>query len=755
MAFSKRPGVLGVDPKLIIVFELGPSIDLDEFRKSGLQVVDSSDKQVVVAFADDPQLASFRERLDAYASGVPEGQKSEPHAQFFDAIDELRPFGPDDRVTDGLKQTLTEAHEEDLRLDIECWHPGDAAVGSEWLAEVRAGVVAGGGRVADSMIHDGVRLLLLRVYMPATRVMELAELDAIARIDLLPSPALPLPKLHDLSVEDLPPVLAPNANSPIVGIVDSGVASGHHLIGPAIVASDAVGTGLSEDQDEHGHGTMVASLLLYGDLQQTIVSGRPPRPLCWIASARVLDANNQFPVNDLWERDLAEAIQWCANQGAKIVNLAVGDERTPYLPPRQMSAAAIVDDLARRLGIVTIVPTGNSRPVDYLPKIDEEATQNYPEALLGDDQTGLLDPGTSLLSLTVGGITDASASGGQSGRESVNKHPMGQPDWPSPITRSGPGPGDAIKPEVVEKAGTLGIENGRLVSNDPELGVIGARAEAGRLLNWDIGTSYAVPLVSRVAAAIVARFPEFDADLVRALTLLSSDRIDFAGNFDGGNADRLRAERALLGYGRPSIPRAIESTSHRAILVANDQMPIDGVHIYKIPVPSTFYESGGKRGVEVSLAFSPPTRVRRLDYLASRMEFHLVKGLPVEEVVEVFATVQGEDLADESDEVGTRPLTPSQLGSYAVKLEPGTETRSRGANQLGRKIFHQRLDSERDDPMFLVVRNVNRWDDQGGVQPYSLAVALWRDVQHAEVHAELEAELEAVVEIPIEIELEA
>ena len=392
MQFSQRSRVLGIDPKLVLVFELGPSVDVDEFRRSGLHVVDSSDKHVVVAFADDPELAAFHERVDAYSAGAPEGQKSEPYGSFFDAIDNLRPFGPDDRVTAALRQAITDSQEDVLRLDVECWHPGDVALRSEWLAEVQAGVEVAGGRVADTMVLDGVGLLLLRAYMPASRVMELAELDAIARIDILPSPALPLPMLHNLSIKDLPQVMEPDASSPIVGIVDSGVASGHHLVGPAVFASDAIGTGLSEDQDEHGHGTMVASLLLHGNVQRLIDRGLPTRPLCRIVSARVLDADNNFPIEDLWERDLVEAIQWCAAQGARIVNLSIGDRRSPFVPPRQMSAAAVVDDLARRLGIVTIVPTGNSRPADYMSASDEAATQTYPASLHGDGQSGLLDP---------------------------------------------------------------------------------------------------------------------------------------------------------------------------------------------------------------------------------------------------------------------------------------------------------------------------------------------------------------------------
>jgi hypothetical protein len=151
------------------------------------------------------------------------------------------------------------------------------------------------------------------------------------------------------------------------------------------------------------------------------------------------------------------------------------------------------------------------------------------------------------------------------------------------------------------------------------------------------------------------------------------------------------------------------------------------------------------------------------------MEFHLVKGLALEEITEVFARIEGEDLEDDdgsanqadggSDEdadsvADKRPPTPSELKSHLVKLEPSTQVRSRGANQLGRRVFSQRLKPERDDPMFIVVRNTNRWEDSGATEHYSLSVALWRDDDHQGLHAELEAQLEAVVELPVEVELE-
>jgi len=155
--------------------------------------------------------------------------------------------------------------------------------------------------------------------------------------------------------------------------------------------------------------------------------------------------------------------------------------------------------------------------------------------------------------------------------------------------------------------------------------------------------------------------------------------------------------------------------------------------------------------LDIALAYSPPTRVRRLDYMASGMEYHLVKGLPLDEVAEVFARVgEQEDRGEEGEDA---IASASGLGSNLVKLVPTTQTRSRGTNQLGRRVFHHRLNAS-DEPMFLVVRNINRWDDDTARQPYALAVALWRDEGRPELHAELQALLETEVELPVEIEIE-
>ena len=759
MRHQARPAVLGVDPRLVIVIELGGPVASDEFRRAGLQVLDAADKAVVVAFADDPQMAGFLQRLDECAGGIPPGHTSEPYAAFVDAIDAVRALGPDDRMTEALGEIVAQtAPESELRLDVELWHPGDRPRADAWTDLLRKAVTTAGGRITDAYASDQAGVILARVYAPAGRIRELAGLDVIARLDVLPRPALTSPQLFALDFDHLPTVDPPSLTAPIVGLIDSGIASGHPLIGPAVLAAEALSPDITDGEDRNGHGTMVAGLLLHGPIESVINGGVRARPICRLLSVAVLDEDGLFPDDRLWERDLIDAVEWCASQGARIINLSVGDRRRPLRTPRQQPAAALVDEAARRLGLVVIVAAGNTHPTDYLGTIQSDCLLGYPAALLTDGATGVLDPGTAALALTVGGLNDAAAAGGYAGRETVTRRPFGQPGWPSPVTRRGPGVSASVKPELVERAGTLALESGRIVS-DPELSVISSLLRPGLLLGFDLGTSFAAPLVTRVAAAVQARYPDFGPNLTRALVLLSAEGNAFEEQIEGTPAVRRNQARQLLGYGRPSIARAAESTSHRVTLIAEGAIPMNGVHIYEIPTPSSFFKSGGRRGIDVALAFDPRTRSSRLDYTSSKIEFLLYRGIPLDEVTELVARAEGEDvdLEGEDEADGSEASTPPSgaARSQAVKLQPANTIRSRGTNQLGRVEFAQRLDPTKHAPTFLVVRNVNRWEDATATQNYGLAIALWRTEGQPELYAELEAQLEVVLEVPIEVELEA
>ena len=343
----------------------------------------------------------------------------------------------------------------------------------------------------------------------------------------------------------------------------------------------------------------------------------------------------------------------------------------------------------------------------------------------------------------------------------------------------------AIKPELVAPSGTHGYEPGRIVT-DTELSVVAAWAGiSGRILGADLGTSYATALVARVALGVLARYPDFSANLTRALVLLGAqptwngDELEITGAVQPG-AKKREAVRQLVGYGQPTLESALEVTAHRAVLIAEASIPMDGVHVYDLPIPSSFYQSGGRRYLDVALAFDPPARSQRLDYLGNKIEFYVVRNIEIDELVDVFAKFSDQDLEDDEeppnidgagndhpgapdadaiDDEGdtTPPRQPGiseALGSRLIKLDTTLSERSRSANQRGSVMFSQRWNDSAAGKTYIVVRSVNRWCDNSLIQPYALTVSLRRDAEQAEIYTELAAQLEAVIEVEPELEVE-
>lgn len=769
LAYTRRRAKLGVDPRLVLVFELNSDVDLEEFRKADLVVLDSGESKVVIAFATDPQLAAFQERLSRYRDAEVGPESQPPLFGFFDAIDDTRELSAADRMTPRLREALPAAEEgTEMRLDVECWHPGEeqAALGREWVNEVQSAIAAAGGRVADSYVNAAAGLGLLRAYVVADQVPSVAELDQIARVDLIPQPLMWPSDIYTLDSEQLPQVTAPPATAPVVGVVDSGVASAHPLLGPALEGVEVLDGLFPDGEDESGHGTRIASLVLHGRLDEAVARGGPLRPFCKVLSVRVLDAEDQFPLEVLWEKELEKAIRYCAGAGARVINVSIADDGSIYRAPRATPVAALLDQLARELQLVLVVSAGNV-PVAAYADSSSEIAETYPLILRDAAEAALTDPAPAALAITVGATAISDAGGATPSSEVASRIPLGRPEWPSPFSRHGPGIAGAIKPELSAPGGSLAFEHSmqRLVS-DPELQVVAAGGgnfkARQRRLETCVGTSYAAPLVARVAAAVVSEHPEASPNLVRSLVLQSRKASRFVDALESGTeGERRDLALDLVGYGSPDLADAIASSDHRAVLVAQDAIPMEGVHIFEVPIPQSFFESGGTRGITVALAYDPPTRARRLDYLASRMEFLLFRGVHLELLERLILKASSEELETldgrdgeegertESDRVDS-PQKLSDLSSkQRIPLQPSGKRRSRGANQLAGKTWSQKLSPEDGDHFLLVVKNTNRWDDDHAVQTYAVSVVFERDDRHPALYADLEAQLR------VEVELEA
>jgi hypothetical protein len=109
----------------------------------------------------------------------------------------------------------------------------------------------------------------------------------------------------------------------------------------------------------------------------------------------------------------------------------------------------------------------------------------------------------------------------------------------------------------------------------------------------------------------------------------------------------------------------MDSSDRRVCLVAQGSLELDCFTVYEVPVPPEFCSAPGKKTISVALAFDPPVRRRRAEYLGVEMSFRLIRGRSLEQVVAAYKTLA----PDEEPERAIR-------GRFLVKLEPPEASRS-------------------------------------------------------------------------------
>ncbi|MEE6296615.1 S8 family peptidase [Georgenia wangjunii] len=778
---ASRRNVLGVSPENVAVFEFSAPPDESRLSGAGLTVLEWFTDRVVVTAPGDPGMAGLIERLDQYQTGprpavaatdgdpsaegtVDNGEadappRPAPHQGLFDVIEHVRALSMDEVLTPAAKEAIASGSmTETLTLDLQCWCPEDEKDARLRQERTMAAVKAGGGSVLDKTLRHRSGLSLIRVDVTASLASELVQLPDVRRVDRLPRPARTHAEAIRGGADLLPLALAPARDSPLIAIVDSGVRSSHPLLSPAFVGSFAVQS-LEAERDGSGHGTFVASLALYGSLEPLLDRpSEPVTPAGRLLSVRVLADNNEFPQTELWENDLLWALETAAAEGARIINLSIGDPRRPYVPARPTPLAAAIDEVIRRLDLVVVISTGNTTA-----HIHDIETQNYDftARLLDFDDTGMLDPATSALALTVGALGSDDGQGAREARTNIDARPFGAANVPSPLTRRGPGASNMIKPELAAPGGHLvHIDADRYPRLSVSTGVLGANGtDPDKVLSVDVGTSYAAPLVSYIAARALGANPGLSSRGVRALVLSSIHPL--GPYLLPANASSAEQQRRLNGYGRADAERAAHSSDHRAVLVAEESLQVDNVHLYVVPIPSSFFDSSGWRRVTVAVAFDPETRSTRLNYLGSRMQVHVYRGVTVNAVADAYlaerqAPVSAQEVAEDDSPDDARVTGPAAIAQFQLELQPVPKFRSRGAHLYGTALRKTRLDRSDGEEYVIAVQSLNRWRPPESIDRYALAVVLERDRDHAPIYGELFAalDIETLAEVQAEVRLQ-
>jgi Subtilase family len=748
----RKTPIAGIEPHLVFHVPLVQGADTTEVSKlfvtAGFSIVSVTPKRAVVAFKDDDDLSKFRAKIRTYKKGPKEGINPTTGAPYAsttaDVLEVIDPeqmslWGRIDRIGPGLAKEIGEDAtrinpDQRFIVEIELWHPGSSTAAADLLNEVRRVVRYGQsneGRWLDS--YTGDMLLLAKVSVSGMVLDKLLDLDAVAEIDLPPVASFDSARAANLTARDFPRPPRPPANGPRVCIIDSGITTNHPLLAANIGHAEAILTQRTSPADLHGHGTMVGGIAVFGDIRACYENRSFSSPII-LFSARVLNDQNKFDDEKLIINQMRGAIETFSQEpyDCRVFNISLGSDE-PALGngrDRQTKWAETLDVIARELKVLLVVSAGNYNDcVGGNPSDAEGTLREYPTLLLSPPAR-LCDPATSAIAITVGSLAQHRAVELRRGPQANDiSRSVSSENQPTLTTRAGPGVNGAIKPELVHYGGNLvfrGFGNTRRIGVEPGTAVMSfSNQPTQRLFAYDVGTSFAAPRVSRLAALLHYELREQlgqdpHPNLLRAILANSASIPDESVNLLSQHIDGHAAIK-VCGYGLPDENFAIHSWDRRVTLFAEGQIDLDHFQVFGVPIPDSFRNSSKQRTISVALAYDPPIR-RRYDYLGVEMSMFLIRGKSLDEVHAAFKKVAADEDASEAikppHQVDILPKATSRAGKYSRKkstLQRGVFTmKNRGKDYGG--IY------------WLVVRAERRWAPSNITsQDFAVAVTLSLD----------------------------
>lgn len=393
-----------------------------------------------------------------------------------------------------------------------------------------------------------------------------------------------------------------------ISILDSGVNNGHLLIKDALSDSDRHTVNLNwgiNDSGHSGHGTGMAGIALYGNLNNTLENNTPFEIKHKLESIKILPPNGQL--NELNKchfitQDAVNIAIATNPEYKRIYCMAVtGKNQNDFGKPSTWSA--FLDNLIfgedENDKKVFVVSAGNVR--------DEEDWKNYPESNLN---LSIESPAQSWNAITVGAYTQKILPNTNTVAKKFELSPYSRTSdswdkfWP-------------LKPEVVFEGGNLiKLENGSIESHkDLDILTTSNNASINAFARFN-ATSAATAFASNFLAKLRDVYPNAWPETLRALMIHSASwnqEIIEQFNIDTNKVGDIRKLLRIVGYGIPNLEKAIKCKTNYLTFISEEIIQpykLDGtiktneIHYYEFPWPKEILENIGAADVTLRVTLS-------------------------------------------------------------------------------------------------------------------------------------------------------
>lgn len=476
----------------------------------------------------------------------------------------------------------------------------------------------------------------------------------------------------------------PEGDVPRICFLDTGVNRGHPLLAPLMDAADlhTVEPAWGVD-DTANHGTGLAGLAGYGDLTDALALTGPIEIPHRLESVKLVpqDGGNNGDARHhayLFTEGVARP-EVAAPDRARVFTSAVSasDYRDRGRPSSWSSAVdklAADTDGAGHYPRLFVLSAGNIR--------DPNAWAAYPASL----STNLVhDPGQAWNAITVGAFTHKADTEGHASLKAIAAEGGPSPFSTTSRTWDGAWP---LKPEVMFEGGNAAKDDFGAVGM-ASLNLLTTHNEPiDRLFTTTNATSAASALCARMAAQIMAAYPNLRPETVRALIVHSAEWTEamramyLPAGHTPSKSDYVHLIRHC-GWGAPDLERALWSAGNSLTLVVEDmvhpyaKVKDKGVitrdmNLHALPWPVEELEALQNAQVELRVTLSyfiepnPSARgsTSKFYYPSHRLRFDVQRpldGSTDDFVARINAAAQREDEGD--------PVNPKDPNWYLGELK--------------------------------------------------------------------------------------
>ena len=677
--FARAAQAIGLD-----VFAETDLEDIEDFP-AGFQPARGTEALSRTLYATMPTLESFRQILslwNAHQSGTLPPKGAAPWWSVFDLLLELRPWGPDDRLSGGARAAIEDRlpldEDEEVSIEFEIWPTANAEQRETWRAETEQRIADFDGRILDrgSISGDGFAYEAILASLPARVVRAMLEdpsdiggLATVEGVQFIMPQMIGQAEPGDLEgpVGDHEPQGEFAANAPMrAALLDGTPIAGHAALDGGVVIEDIHDFVPRSAVAQRCHATAMASLILRGDLE---ADGTALQDARLVAVPLLIDNDDggAWTPDDRLFVDLLHSVltQLMSSEDALaadvfVVNFSIG-VRDIRFAGRISSLARLIDWWAAKEGILFVISAGNISDGLFLPGVtatafedsnDDERRQLVRASLRASTyDRALLAPAEALNGLTVGAISKDLNGYTPPNQAGVMRLESDGESLPQMTSALGLGPHRTIKPDLLGVGGRQEVRaNPRGNSSilqpleaSQRTGLVVAAPSGGtRATQKSRGTSPATALATRAilrsAEALTGEDGPYEGQelprrdlalLTRALAVNSAlwpedaykiyaDELDLLGPHQH---TRAREEICrYFGHGLIDPELMQHSPNSGATLVGLGSVKKDQAQIFRMPLPPSMSGDRAPRSMRVTLAWFSPVDSTRAQYRLAGLE---------------------------------------------------------------------------------------------------------------------------------------